>query len=153
MSKNHTKSQKVPVAQPVPALACQLGGERIVLPHQTHAGLFVDEPYWPTGSLVLNLVCIEHGHLSVCTKHNLLVERVPLEGRNGPDTAFWRTEFVCGQNNCASRIVVHARTSAGDSTQTVAEAIFSARPGPTCVEGHTLSSLFAKLESIEAVRL
>jgi hypothetical protein len=136
-----------------PVVHCQLRGEQILLPHQTHGGIYVGQHYWPTGSQFLTLVCNEDAHVSVYSKQDVQVEEVRIEGHNGRDTSLWIAEFECGQGNCNLPVVVHARAKTGFQTEQIADLVFSAKPGATCPEGHTLSSSHAKVIDIKRVQM
>lgn len=125
--------------QRVPVLVCQLRGERTVLPHRTHAGISVGQPYWPTDNPLLSLVCPVCRHLSVYLKSDVRQEEIHIEGHNQPPNVFWRAEFECDRQNCGLHVVVHTRAAAGLSTQAIAEIVFSSKPGAVCGNNHVLS--------------
>lgn len=137
----------------VPFLVCEEDGAQIVLPHRTHGGIFVGQPYWPTDNHWLHLVCPLCGHSCAYSQQN--IQRGPLRSmaHNLPPTLFWKAEFECGQQNCKFRVLGHTRANGGFSTQQIANLIFAGRPGLTCADGHTLSGDYARPIDISPVLL
>src|SRR5438128_9764928 len=93
-------------SQVFPQVECQLGGERILLPHQTHPEISSVRYYWPTDRDFLTLVCREHGHMSVYSKTDVRLEPLPPSAHN-LRTNFWKVEFRCDWQNCGCLVLAH----------------------------------------------
>lgn len=124
----------------VHVLVCSSCEERIVLPHGSVPGMSEDQWYWPTDELLLKLACPLCGHLSAHSRQDVCLKGVQIEDPNLPPSVFWRVEFACAHESCGLPIVVHARTEGNALPSQPERLVLSAKPGPSCANGHPLGS-------------
>ena len=134
----------------VPVLICHHRGERIVLPHPTHAGTALYQShYWPD-SRSLTAVCPDCLCVSVYSRADVRFEPFETQDQNQDDN-FWKVEFSCDTKNCGLPVLVHTRIEASHTSAQVASLLLSARPGLVCGNGHVLTQKAAVLRA-EIVR-
>jgi len=132
-----------------PVLICHHRGERIVLPHQTHAEIPVYQShYWPD-SRFLTLVCQECVYVSAYSRADVRFEPFETQDQHQHDD-FWKVEFSCDRH-CGLPVLAHTRIAASHTIAQVAHLLLSSRPGLVCGDGHILTQNAAVLRA-EIVR-
>lgn len=120
----------------LPFLLCPQCGEQIALPYRSLQGVSAVQPYWPTDSETLVLVCSVCARTSVHRESEIRWE----DGENlapaQPSTEFLIVELICDQAHCESLVVAHIQTLGNQSASDVGTAVANAIPTPTCGMGH-----------------
>jgi hypothetical protein len=139
-------------SQGFPQVACQLGGEQILLPYQNLKEISVPRYYWPNNREQLVLVCREHGHTSVYSNKELRWGPLPPSDHNQTLTNFWKAEFRCDRQNCGKIVLAHTRLGIEHTSESVAKFLLESRPGLKCANNHVLP-VRAQVLFVEIVRL
>src|SRR5450755_448054 len=125
----------------IPVLVCPICQEQTALPYRTLRGTSQVQPYWPTDSETLVLVCRPNGHLCVHYERDIQWKESRTAAQEESPSIFYRVEFWCGQQNCGLLIAAHTRTQSGLSHNAIARRVFDEVPQPTSEAGHSLGDL------------
>jgi hypothetical protein len=120
----------------LPSLMCSCG-ERIALPYRSLRGTESVQPYWPTDSETLILVCSGCGKLSSHLAGDIRFDPEHSRLQEEESTVFWRVELICEGKDCESPVVAHIRISEDASVGEIGNAVANADPAPVCGKGHS----------------
>src|ERR1700693_5395181 len=79
---------------------CPLCGVSIVLPRQTHIGIFLGQQCQPMGKWPIELLCIPHGRVCECSGERLRRGLEPLPDQSQQMAALWWIDCECDQEGC-----------------------------------------------------
>jgi hypothetical protein len=118
-----------------PVLVCQCG-EQIALPYRNLQGTTSVQPYWPTDSETIVLVCSDCAQSSVHRLESIRWVDAGLLSPALPSTVFWRVELICDHPRCELPIVAHIRISEDESGGEIGTKVANATPKPVCAGGY-----------------
>jgi hypothetical protein len=118
-----------------PTLVCPCG-EQIPLPYRSLRGTASVQPYWPTDSETIVLVCSDCAQSSVHRLSDIRWVDAERLSPTLPPTVFWIVELICDHPHCELPIVAHIRISEDLSPGEVGTKVANATPKPVCAGGY-----------------